>query len=429
MTLSGCRPKKSLWMLIVMPVLFVGYEGVFAGNTWTPERLLAVPLFIVILLYFTKLNTSIFLTRNSLFLIVWMLVAFVASATSLVAGWSMKMYIAQLLAILFYFMTLWLRPDLMRIFLSWPLIIFVWFIGPALATIYLISFYHQLPGFILHWFSETGGGTRLRATLPEPNLLAVLLILVNLQVIALGYTRRIWWWCLLVGLHLSLVFTFSRVPWVAYFITLMLYFVLIKPGHYSNAILKRYILLLMVLSLALLMMGYLLYQEFGEHELIGRVHSLKSRFVMWGLAYSSFLDSPIVGNGVYSLREIYPYASSMVASSWEPSSRDIWISNLPLALLHDTGILGLIFFFAFFCRLIVRGFRSVRFLATRSCESSYLVRVGGGLVASGIGLFITGQTIPAHSLAFFWITMALIECYTVNAYQFFEKNHFETTMR
>lgn len=413
-SISVRKLKDFLWLLVFMIVLLNGYESSLAGNTLTPERFFAVPLLIFTLFILLLLREPLPISHASFFLMAWLLVTFIASAITSVSGWSLKMYLGQLLAVSFYFITVWCRPDYNKIFSSKIFLLFAWFFGPLLSIVYISSFYLDLPGFMQQWLQEGSGGTRIRATIYEANLMGVLLILFNLLVISLGFTRKVWWWFLLIGLHFSLLFTFSRVPWVSYAIAIMLYGILSTSKKYSIELLSRYFLIVIVSSIGLLIIGVVVYIAFGDLEIIGRLHSLRTRLIMWELALNSFIESPIIGNGIFSFSELNPQAPSLVGSD---THRSAWISNLILALFHDTGLIGAILFFSFMFWVLLRGAISVRVSATNNGGNRYFTKVGAALVSFGVALFITGQSIPAHSLAFFWVSLALIERYSTVSFQ------------
>lgn len=402
--------KYLLWMFIFITILLNGLEWSLGGNTLTPERFFAIPLLLTVFFLLLVLREAIPVTHASILLIIWLLIALASSLTSTVSNWSLKMYLGQLFAVTFYFVTIWIRPDYSKIFCSFTFFSFAWFFGPLLSTVYIVSFYIDLPMFMQFWLQEGSGGTRLKATIYEANLLGVLLIFFNLMVLALGHTRKLWWWFLLIGLNFSLLFTFSRVPWVSYILALMVYALLATPRLYSIELLSRYLLVILISCFGVFILGCVIYFIFGDLEIIGRLHSLRTRLIMWELALGSFLANPIIGNGMFSFSELFSYAPSLVGSNTE---RSAWISNITLALLHDTGIIGALIFFAFLFWVLLRGAFSVRHTVSINNSDRYITKIGAALVSFGVALFVTGQTIPAHSLAFFWAFLALIERYSI----------------
>ncbi|CAG8864743.1 O-antigen ligase family protein [Pseudomonas fluorescens] len=407
MPTSRLSPRYLLALIIGFTVTFNNIEWSFGGNTLTLERILSVPLFLTICLLLLGSKVPFSLPKTGLILIVWIVLTFCSSATGPVPAWSLKMFLGLLFAISFYYMTIWLRANPFTIFKSRAFLLLAWFCGPFLSLIYVASVLNfQLPDIAVHWLQEGSGGTRIRGGITEANLFGVFVSLITLVVVALGKTRKIWWWILVLGLHASLLFSFSRAPWVSYILSVGIYYALIKRSRYKARGLVWYALAALSLVGLIVAASYFIMAEFGDYEIVGRTHSVKTRFIMWGLAAESILKNPFLGNGIYSFSEIYSFAPELVGSD---SHRSAWISNLPLALLHDTGIFGLLLFFYFIISVIRRGLVSVRKAAVNTAVDIYQVKIGAALVAFLIAMAFSSQSIPAHSIAIFWVCIALAE--------------------
>lgn len=394
-----------LWSLIALVVSLNGLEWSFNFGNLTLERLMVLPLFFCVFLVLI-FNPILRFKSSDLFLFLWIAVGFCSSLLSPVNSWAMKMFFAQLVAISYYFLVFWLNPDLKGFFYSWGFWFCAWFMGPFLVLIYIANYFYGLPEFFI-FLQDGSGGIRLKGTMAEANLYGVFIIFFIMILWALWLTSSIGWWLLILGLHLALIFSFSRAPWVAYILALLMYLFLISGPFDLNKTL-RYLVFVFSFVLISFFGVFFLYYYFGDHEIIGRVHSIQTRLIMWEMAFFSISERPFIGSGIFSFSALYENAPYLVGSD---TYRSAWVSNLPLAIFHDTGVIGFFIFFGYFFWVQVRGWKAVRWLAIFSGEDRFLVKIGAALVAFSFVLIVSGLSIPAHSLAFFWVALALLDCF------------------
>lgn len=408
-------------VFIGLAVLLNGYEWDMGNVTITPERLLALPILFLALFATIIKNEMIYhIPITSTLLIIWLVWALWSCALSPVPLWSLKMYLLLLIAVSFYYVILLIQADPIKIFSSKIIVFLSWFFGPILSGLYIMNHFDiTLPNFVMYWFQEGSGGTRIRGPINEANLFGAFIPLFILMTVARAQYKKIGWWFLLFGLHLSLIFSFSRMPWIAYAFGIIFYFILIHPKPLNNFRLMKYIIYICSFLLILLVLGYIVLNLYGDHEIIGRVHSIKSRFVMWSHALESYYNSPFLGNGMFSFSALYPQLPDLVGSN---SIRDVWISNFPFAILHDTGLIGFVLFYTFFSILLIRTWKIVRISAISNLVKPYYSRIGGALLATCLALFISSQTIPQHILGFFWIILALMERYRIEILNIMKKD-------
>jgi O-antigen ligase len=88
---------------------------------------------------------------------------------------------------------------------------------------------------------------------------------------------------------------------------------------------------------------------------------------------------------------------------------------LPLAILHDSGLIGFVLFFIFIGGLLVNAWFCVRRLSKHQNMGQYESRIGAALLASVLSLMVSSLTIPSHSLAIFWVVIALLAQFIVLA--------------
>jgi O-antigen ligase len=149
---------------------------------------------------------------------------------------------------------------------------------------------------------------------------------------------------------------------------------------------------------------------FDQHEALIRVHSINSRLVMWKLSLDSISSAPFLGNGMFSFSGLYPEAPAQVGAV---TFKSAWISNLPLAILHDTGVVGFILFFTFVGMVVVNGWRCVRHASINKSMSQTDINIGAALLAGLVALLVSSLTAPAHSLAHFWVVLALMARFNI----------------
>lgn len=408
--LADAALKKFLFFLMAVTVTLNGVEWSSYGVNLTPERILVGPFWLLIL-FVLLISPRLSIKKSSLLLLAWFAVGLTSSVFSPADAWSVKMAAVQAAAISYYFITLISAPNLLGVFKSRVFILLAFFCGPVFALLYTSVYFFELPDYFLFLTQEGSGGTRLRGTITEANLFGVFVIFFILVFIAINKKRRFWWWLILLGLNASLVFSFSRAPWGSFLVSLLFYYYLISPRKIGRKDLVKYLSLFIIFSILVFLFAYLIFSAFGEHEIIGRIHSIRTRLIMWELAVESFLERPIIGSGFYSFSAIFDYAPALVGSD---TYRSAWISNLPLAIIHDTGVIGFLLFFGFVAVTVVRGWRAVRWVAVHNGDFRFMTRTGAALLCFIIVLMVSSLSIPAHSLAFFWVGIALLDLFSVS---------------
>ena len=130
---SRLSVRYVLALIIGFTVNFNNIEWSLGGNTLTLERLLSVPLFLIICMLLIGSKIPFRLPTTGLILLVWVALTFFSSATGPVPAWSLKMFLGLLFAISFYYMTIWLRANPFTLFKSRAFLFLAWFCGPFLS--------------------------------------------------------------------------------------------------------------------------------------------------------------------------------------------------------------------------------------------------------------------------------------------------------
>jgi O-antigen ligase len=126
-----------------------------------------------------------------------------------------------------------------------------------------------------------------------------------------------------------------------------------------------------------------------------------SRLLQVEVAIEDVQARPMLGAGTASFHLFYDpndYPSGFAGDEEEPG----WISNTPLRILHDTGIVGLIVFLLFVGSLAVAVRRVARNAVARDTAILTALFAGGLLYA------ITFQAPEATMLAFTWVHLGLL---------------------
>jgi O-antigen ligase len=390
--------------LALWAIAFNGLEFELGGTTATPERLLSIPLVLLSLLVFALRERQTIPSWSPMLLVVWLIVGLVSSLLSPVSEWSMRMWLVLAIAGSFYFVPILLKANIRGLINGKSLLFLGLLLGPIASLVFAASIIGiELPPFLEGWI-QVGGGTRLKASASEANLLGAFLPMLLFGMLARDDKRSAAWWVVFIGLNLSMVFCFSRAPWIAYVVGLLAFYVLNFPRKYSLNNVTLVSASISMLAAFFGAIGLVIYLSFSESENIARVSSIYTRLLMWGLAVDDISAMPLLGSGIFSFSELHPYAPQLVGSD---TFRAAWISNLFLAVLHDTGLVGLVVFTALLTTALRRGWARSRYLVLTNQRSAALV--SSACISAFVCMLISGQSIPGHSLGFFWLSLALIE--------------------
>jgi O-antigen ligase len=129
--------------------------------------------------------------------------------------------------------------------------------------------------------------------------------------------------------------------------------------------------------------------------------STAGRLIQMGVALEDIQAHPIFGTGTASFQLLFKMSDLGILVNYEDN--DIgWISNTPIRILHDTGIVGLAIFLGFLGTLARAGYKGIR-VAVSSTKVS-IVALSAGLLLYAI----TFQATEATLLTFTWIHLGLL---------------------
>lgn len=125
------------------------------------------------------------------------------------------------------------------------------------------------------------------------------------------------------------------------------------------------------------------------------------RLVQMAVAVEDIQARPMLGTGTASFHLFFDpndYPVGFAGDEEEPG----WISNTPLRILHDTGVVGLIIFLLFLGYLGVTVHKAARSASATNTAILMALSAGGVLYA------ITFQATEASMLAFTWVHLGLL---------------------
>jgi hypothetical protein len=140
---------------------------------------------------------------------------------------------------------------------------------------------------------------------------------------------------------------------------------------------------------------------------IGNIFNLEEstaayRLVLWGAALENSQNHLLIGNGTYS------FASFLSVGDSYNSQTNVWISNLFLGLLHDTGVLGLMVFVVFLISLYRSGISSSKKILYISRQNTTEIL---GFCTSLVCLMIAYIFTSGLSYGYTWIVFGMIGAY------------------
>lgn len=252
----------------------------------------------------------------------------------------------------------------------------------------------------------------IQGTLIEPNIfgsycLPFFLISITLLFFDNNnhYYKRYYLVLLLLFSMVGIIMSFTRGAWIGGIVGIIMIVLLNMTNVYNN--LKKngaYLLIgcFVILGIFILIIDYLpeSYFKYKISNIISISESnVVQRLNIWEQAIKNIKESIIFGNGTYS------FASINNSLGFYHREENPWIGNVFVTILHDSGIIGLLFFIILCIDIIVKGTYSFKILIKYNNIMGYTTM---GLVASFIALFVSFMFTMASSAAYPWIVIGLI---------------------
>jgi len=245
-------------------------------------------------------------------------------------------------------------------------------------------------------------GSRMMLLMSEPNILGAVagaFIILMIPSMSKSVPRR-----LVVLFSVFLVFmSFSKAPYGAFALCLTLYFYLSAKRKSQTTLLTVTIVSIGVF-LAIILLAF-------SDDLLGiynqglaREDAVNTRFLIIGFAWERFLEHPILGNGPL---DFAIYAPDFMYKLGSDSIRSVWIPQVFVAVLHDTGVIGFFVFVLFIFKLLTN-FSTANTTAEQA-------RRGSSYFCAFLMLFICSQATTTHLSAIFGIVSGLLASYIVES--------------
>lgn len=290
-------------------------------------------------------------------------------------------------------------------------------VGTVAITVGLLLFVAVLLGFAGEYmpFSIwTGYGAY--GTMREPNIFggfAALFLLLGIALIArprsaVTTRARRWVLILLFVAGGGLIFSFTRASWVGALSVLLPTLVSLRRRVRLKVVVPLLAAIAVAVAIAaspLVPGDYLRYKvtnlvDFQDGTGAGRL-------AIWSTALEETQQRPWIGWGTYSFGDLHKEGT-------EASQELPWIGNFAVTVLHDSGIIGSLFFGAFLVVTVRGGLRDAKRLWKHAPETA--VRLVG-LCYGVVALLIAFLATTGFSFGYPWIALGLIGAYRRRARQ------------
>ncbi len=263
---------------------------------------------------------------------------------------------------------------------------------------------------------------RTVSTIGQPVILAVLLglampFILTFQLRAAGFAERLWWGAVMVIFIIACGTTFSRGPWIAIAVSLiMVLFLHIKRKGIEFkagiAVITVGIVCLALAAAILLRPAFLDHQQspvnirerlqFFTQAKIDR--SILSRIVYYRAAFQMLQEHPFVGIGFENFRVLYP--------RYRPMEDNKYFLDVIPTMVHDgylqtaltNGIPALLCYvvlIAFVLRLLFKRYKELTDWKSKSLATAFTASITGYLIQDLSGWLEIALT------PFFWILLGL----------------------
>ncbi|SFS61013.1 hypothetical protein [Paenibacillus sp. 453mf] len=195
----------------------------------------------------------------------------------------------------------------------------------------------------------------------------------------------------------AILLGWTRAVWLSLAICLFIVIPLIVLFQKKVVIHPRFIFKLVFMVCLLVPVGFIVIQSFNANgvDFMSKITNFAStengsgsfRAMIFDITMSRWEQSPFFGRGYFSLKETSPTA---------------WIVSSPLAVLHDTGIIGMIIALGLLIPLIVTGFKLS--ITAKGENRPYIISIYCGSLMAIIATCFT----TAHTLSFFWLQLGLL---------------------
>lgn len=221
----------------------------------------------------------------------------------------------------------------------------------------------------------------------------------------------------------ALIFTQTRSIWLIVGVTLffMMVHILVKNKVYGinleRTILIFSTIVVLISGLILTLEGVnkgvfkrlavnKIEQTDDPNQLFLQINSFVTRYFIWSTAWNAFNSSPIIGIGFYS----FPFQSEEYADL-EPIFYDTYVKNLTphetfLAVLTESGLIGLAGFLSFLFYTLIYAYRSVK-ISLDGDEKNYSLIIFWLSIYTFLSMIVTDAWLWGHGLMLWSILIGI----------------------
>lgn len=199
-------------------------------------------------------------------------------------------------------------------------------------------------------------------------------------------------------LLLVLVGSFSKGPWLAFAVGMLIYVWLTRAKSAAKLLLA----LVMVGTVSVLLI-VATYPHLLEKNVI-RANNVGVRWVQVEHGLQDVVLSPLLGNGTFSFGSLWPDLNLLFGSSEIGSA---WIGQASIGVLHDTGVVGLMLMLLFWYLVTFRAVSSIMFAKRQGLPREFVL-FASALVASAIALLVQDWVTTLYPLPIYWAVMGLV---------------------
>jgi len=215
-------------------------------------------------------------------------------------------------------------------------------------------------------------------------------------------------------LSLALIFTQTRSIWIVVLTVLFSIFIhsLLRNNFYLVSIRKvikySFIVITVLVVLVFSLKGYnedvfkrlevkKIEQTDDPNRFFLQINSFVTRYFIWSTAWNAFTSNPIIGIGFYS----FPF-NSHEYSDIEPILYDTYVKNLTphetfLAVLTESGLIGLAGFLSFLFYTLIYAYRSVK-ISSDGEERNYSLVIFWLSIYTLLSMIVTDAWLWGHGL-------------------------------
>ena len=221
-----------------------------------------------------------------------------------------------------------------------------------------------------------------------------------------------WAWPLLIVAGMGLLLSFTRGAWLATLAAVVILLLAARRYYGRRIRLRPIVLSLAVVATFAVGLWFLPFEgaEFFRYKVRNFVNSQSGnamlRLLTYGIAFEQFTQHPILGWGTYTFAPLT--VEGLPFKEFE-GWHGLWLGNVAVQVLHDTGIVGFVAYAAMLWSLTSTALRRTRAMAP--VDAPFAARHLGVLVAF-VTLLVASIFTTAFTLGYAWMFAGLVGAFS-----------------